>query len=111
MNITPDEARKLEETIEREFAHWANSTNCDLERLDNFYQLQQLSLLNALLSGDSFALMKTTKRKGSIYDLRVELIEADRVSTPDNETINPLFCGGVEKNKAGGKDDDPYLEL
>ena len=101
LNITPDEARKLEETIEREFAHWANSTNCDLERLDNFYQLQQLSLLNALLSGDSFALMKTTKRKGSIYDLRVELIEADRVSTPDKETVNPLFCEGVEKSEAG----------
>lgn len=101
IGITADEARKLEETIEREFAHWANSTNCDLERLDNFYQLQQLALLNSLLSGDSFALMKTTKRTGSIYDLRIELIEADRVSTPDQEMINPLFCEGVEKDKDG----------
>lgn len=101
LRITPEEARELEETIEWEFAHWANSTNCDLERLDNFYQLQQLALLNALLSGDSFALLKTTERKGSIYDLRIELIEADRVSTPDDKTIDPLFCGGVEKNKDG----------
>ena len=101
LGITPEEARKLEETIEREFAHWANSTNCDIERIDNFYQLQQLALLNALLSGDSFALMTTTKRTGSIYDLRIELVEADRVSTPDNETINPLFCEGVEKNANG----------
>lgn len=101
LGITSEEARKLEETIEREFAHWANSTNCDIERIDNFYQLQQLALLNALLSGDSFALMTTTKRTGSIYDLRIELVEADRVSTPDNETINPLFCEGVEKNANG----------
>lgn len=101
LGITPEEARKLEETIEREFAHWANSTNCDIERIDNFYQLQQLALLNALLSGDSFALMTTTKRTGSIYDLRIELVEADRVSTPDNETFNPLFCEGVEKNANG----------
>ena len=101
LGITEQEARELEETIEREFAHWANSTNCDLERLDNFYQLQQLALLNALLSGDSFAIMSTTERTGSIYDLRIHLIEADRVSTPDNEAINPLFCEGVEKNKAG----------
>lgn len=101
LGITSEEARKLEETIEREFAHWANSTNCDIERMDNFYQLQQLALLNALLSGDSFALMTTTKRTGSIYDLRIELVEADRVSTPDNETINPLFCEGVEKNASG----------
>lgn len=101
LKITPDEARELEEKIELEFAHWANSTNCDIERLDNFYQLQQLALLNTLLSGDSFALMKTTKRTGSIYDLRIELIEADRVSTLDNKTIDPLFCEGVEKNNAG----------
>ena len=101
LGISSEEARKLEETIEREFAHWANSTNCDIERIDNFYQLQQLALLNALLSGDSFALMTTTKRTGSIYDLRIELVEADRVSTPDNETINPLYCEGVEKNANG----------
>lgn len=101
LKITPEQARELEETIEREFAHWADSTNCDMERLDNFYQLQQLALLNALLSGDSFALMKTTKRTGSIYDLRIELIEADRISTPDTERVNPLFCEGVEKNEDG----------
>lgn len=101
LKITSEQARELEENIEREFAHWADSTNCDMERLDNFYQLQQLALLNALLSGDSFALMKTTKRTGSIYDLRIELIEADRISTPDTEKVNPLFCEGVEKNKDG----------
>lgn len=101
LGITSEEARRLEDNIEREFAHWANSTNCDAERIDNFYQLQQLALLNALLSGDTFALMTTTKRVGSIYDLRIELIEADRVSTPDQERINPLFCEGVEKNADG----------
>lgn len=31
LKIEPEEARELEETIEREFAHWADSTNCDLE--------------------------------------------------------------------------------
>lgn len=101
LGITADEARELEEKIEREFAHWANSVNCDLERLDNFYQLQQLALLNTLLSGDSFALMTTTSRVGSIYDLRIKLIEADRISTPDNKTIDPLFCEGVEMNTDG----------
>lgn len=101
LKIPSEQARELEETIEREFAHWADSTNCDMERLDNFYQLQQLALLNALLSGDSFALMKATKRAGCLYDLRIELIEADRISTPDKERVNPLFCEGVEKNADG----------
>lgn len=101
LGITEEEARSLEKTIEKEFAYWAEGLDCDLERLDNFYQLQQLVLLNALLSGDAFAVMTETERKNSIYSLRINLVEADRVSTPDNQVVNPLFCEGVEKNKTG----------
>lgn len=101
LGITEEQARNLEKTIEREFVYWAESLDCDLERLDNFYQLQQLALLNALLSGDAFAVMAETKRAGSIYSLRINLIEADRVSTPDSQVANPLFCEGVEKNTSG----------
>lgn len=101
LKLTEEQARDLEAAIEREFALWAESTDCDLERLDNFYELQQLAFLNELLSGDVVSLLPTTKRMGSIYDLRIQLIEADRLCTPDSETINPLITGGVEKNKYG----------
>ncbi len=101
LGITEEQARELETTIEREFSLWAESSNCDLERLDNFAELQQLAFMNELLSGDVIALLPTTKRTGSIYDLRIQLIEADRLSTPDSETINPLITGGVEKNQQG----------
>lgn len=101
LKLTEEQARDLETAIEREFALWAESTDCDLERLDNFYELQQLAFLNELLSGDVVSLLPTTKRKGSIYDLRIQLIEADRLCTPDSETINPLITGGVEKNRYG----------
>ena len=49
--ITSQQARELEEKIENEFALWADSTTCDLERLDNFYELQQLTFINWLISG------------------------------------------------------------
>lgn len=101
LHITENQARELEMTIEREFSLWADSTNCDLERMDNFYELQQLAFLNELLSGDVVALLPTTKRVGSVYDLRIQLVEADRLCTPDSETINPLITGGVEKNQYG----------
>lgn len=101
LGITEEEARALEMKIEREFALWAESTDCDLERIDNFFQLQQLAFMNALLSGDCFAILPTTKRKGSVYSLRVGLIEADRVSTPSGKLHDPLFCEGVEKNEEG----------
>lgn len=101
LRMTEDQARELETAIEREFSLWADSTDCDLERLDNFYELQQLVFLNELLSGDVIALLPTTKRAGSVYDLRIQLIEADRLCSPDSETINPLVTGGVEKNQCG----------
>lgn len=101
LKLTEEQARDLETVIEREFALWAESTDCDLERLDNFYELQQLAFLNELLSGDVVSLLPTTKRKGSVYDLRIQLVEADRLCTPDSETINPLITGGVEKNQYG----------
>lgn len=101
LHMTENQARELEAAIEREFSLWADSTDCDLERIDNFYELQQLAFLNELLSGDVIALLPTTERAGSVYDLRIQLIEADRLCTPDSETINPLITGGVEKNKYG----------
>lgn len=101
LHLTEEQARELETVIEREFSLWADTQDCDLERIDNFFELQQLAFLNELLSGDVIALLPTTKRTGSVYDLRIQLIEADRLCTPDSETINPLITGGVEKNQYG----------
>lgn len=99
--ITSQQARELEEKIENEFALWADSTTCDLERLDNFYELQQLTFINWLISGDVFVMLPTTQRPNMPYDLRIRLIEADRVSTPMAEKQNKLIIEGVEKNKQG----------
>lgn len=100
LGMSEDEARELERKIEQEFSLWADSTACDIERLDNFSELQQLAFLNWLMSGDVLVTLPTTKRPGMPYDLRVRLIEADRLSNPMGNT-NPLIIGGVEVNPAG----------
>ena len=101
LGMTEEEARALESKIEREFALWADSPACDLERLDNFYELQQLAFLNWLMSGDVIATLPVTKRVNMPYDLRICLIEADRLSNPDGDTSDPHIVGGVETNDAG----------
>lgn len=83
LGIEEEAARDLERKIEREFSLWADSTACDLERLDNFYELQQLAFLNWLMSGDVIATLPVTKRTNCPYDLRICLIEADRLSNPN----------------------------
>jgi lambda family phage portal protein len=100
LNINEEQARKLEKQIEREFELWADSTACDIERLDNFRELQQLAFLNWLMSGDVIVLLPTTKRVNMPYDLRIKLVEADRLSNPDGNANNNII-GGVETNDAG----------
>ena len=101
LGLTEEEAQKLENQIEREFALWAESEDCDLERHDNFYELQQLVYLNWLMSGDVFVLLPKTQRANAPYDLRLQLVEADRVSTPNDKSSNPHIVAGVETDKAG----------
>lgn len=100
LSVTEEEARKIESKIEREFALWADSPACDIERLDNFYELQQLAFLNWLMSGDVIITLPVTKRINMPYDLRINLIEADRLSNPYGNIDNKIV-GGVEVNEAG----------
>ena len=102
LGLTAEQARKLEKQIEREWAVWAESPDCDMARLDNFYELQQLAFVNWLASGDTLALLPVKKRVNQPYDLRVQLIEADRLSSPDNyDTFDNRIIGGIEVDEDG----------
>lgn len=102
LGMTAEQARQLEKQIEREWALWAESPDCDMARLDNFYELQQLAFMNWLESGDVIALLPTKKRINQPYDLRVQLIEADRISSPYNfDTFSNKIVGGVEVDRDG----------
>lgn len=102
LGLTEDEAQEWEANTEREWRLWAETIDCDAERRQTFYQLQSLVLLSALMSGDVFVTMPIIKRKGSVYDLRIGLIEADRVCNPLGVTpANANILGGVEIGKYG----------
>lgn len=97
LGMKPDKVQQLEKKIAREWALWAESPDCDMSRLDNFYELQQLAFLNWLASGDTLALLPVKPRINQPYDLRVQLIEADRLSSPNNfDTYDNQIVGGVE---------------
>lgn len=101
LGLSEDEAREWEENTEREWRLWAESVDCDAERKQTFYQLQSLTLMSAIMSGDVFVTLPIIKRPGSIYDLRVGLIEADRVCNPQDRQTNANVLGGVEVGKYG----------
>lgn len=96
LGLSREQADQWEKTAEKEFAIWADSKWCDALRLNNLYELQQLALISWLMNGDGWAIIKNDNVKPWMpYSLRLHLIEADRVSTPNiiqgqNSRLNGL---------------------
>lgn len=83
LGLTREQAEELQGKIIREFALWADTPDCDADGVGNFYKLQQLAYMGFLMNGDSFALLPFKEREGNPYATRVQIIEADRVCSPD----------------------------
>lgn len=103
LNMTEDAATEWQTKVEQEFRLWADSTECDITRTQNFYGLQNLAFRSALESGDVLALLPMVEKKNSRipYTLRVQLIEGDRLCNPMFRLNTETFCGGVEMDDNG----------
>lgn len=115
LNMTEDQADEFAENVEREFRLWAASADCDITRTQNFYGLQSLAFRSFMESGDTFALLPMLDRKTGPYQLKIQLIEADRIDipggtlagigiqnlTPDSKDTKNKIIGGVEIDSNG----------
>jgi lambda family phage portal protein len=110
-------AEKWQRRTEDEFALWAEKKRaCDATGINDFYSMQQLALVSWLVSGDVFVLLKRySPTRLMPYSLRLHLIEADRIATPNegsdwlgsfttlgkNKNSGNLIFDGVEVDKNG----------
>lgn len=104
LGITREQASKIERQIEREFSLWANDKySCDIAASCNFYEMQALAFLAMLMSGDCFILLPTLKREGNVYQLKMQLVESDRVTNPDMSKVDPKkdILEGIECDNYG----------
>ena len=83
LGMSDDQAEAFQTQVMREFYLWADTPLCDAERIDNFWKLQQLTFLSYLMNGDAFVLLGFKEAPGMPYGLRIRLIEADRICSPD----------------------------
>ena len=104
LGLPGDGANKLQREILRRWEYFAESTECDMRRRDDFYNLQQLAFRSAIESGDAFAALAYQERPGSDIDLRIQLIEADCVANP------PAYAGIYNRDADifGGVEVDEY---
>ena len=106
LGMLPEAAKQWQRAAEAEFRVWASKPqNCDALGLNNFSGLQQLALTAWLMSGDVFALFKRYEPTAlNPYSLRVHLIEADRICTPDEYggfSLLNLSAGEIPPGKPG----------
>ena len=102
LGIGREDAEKLERKILKEFSFWAEKTFCDSADQNNFYELQQIAFNDLMRNGEAFALIKYSDKTSYMpYQLRIKLIEADRISTPGS--IDGGYFGYDKRLKNGNK--------
>ena len=89
LGMSAEDARNWNRKTKAEFELWASDLSCDFYGRNNFYELQRIAYINELVDGDCFCLFRRRLPKNDVpYSLKLQLIEAGRVS-------NPLNGGGV----------------
>lgn len=101
LGMSEEQAQEWQNIAEQEFRLWAESRQCDFMRQLTFTGLQRLTYHSKKTAGDVFVLMPWVQRPGVPYDLRLQLIEADRVCNPNDFQDTDEIAGGIERNRDG----------
>jgi len=102
LRMTPEAVKLWKSQVLRLWETFAKTPNCDCARRDNFYELTRLVFRSQLESGDVFVTMPRFDRRNAPFSLKIQVIEADCVATPEgkerieHEMLGNDVLGGVE---------------
>jgi len=102
LNMTEDEADAWEAQTEREWRLFAESHDCDVTRTNTFREITRTVYRQAKENGDVFIALPRRPKLGHFpYDLRLQMVEADRVCNEDNKPDTDRLAGGIETDEYG----------
>ena len=101
LGLTDEEADAWERVAEREWRMFWESKECDLARTLTGTDLTRQVYQQTKENGDVFVLLPKVTRKNSVYSLRLQVVEADRVCNKDNAPDSETLSGGIEKDAHG----------
>jgi lambda family phage portal protein len=107
LGMESDDVKRFKDQVLRLWESFAESPNCDCYRRDNFYELQRLAFRAQLESGDCFVTFPRFERHSAPFLLKVQVVEADCVMTPEgqerveHEALGNDVLGGVEISEWG----------
>ncbi|WP_297489148.1 phage portal protein [uncultured Cetobacterium sp.] len=100
IGISQEEAEELEDRLESLWEYWAESTECDYNRMKNFYQLQALAMTSKLVDGEAFAVMPYKSNLKEAFELKVRLLDSANCVSP-NGSDSDTIVKGVETDPEG----------
>lgn len=97
--ITEDVANKFNYQAERAWRNWIDKADAQLRM--NFYELQALAFRAMFADGEVLAVARSSEKYGRMIPLCFEIIEIDRLETPQPEMSNPKIRNGIEFDEEG----------
>lgn len=104
LNLSVEQARAWESKTKQEFELWSENVECDFYRRNTFRELQRIAFLNQLTDGDCACLFRRKiSSSDNPYSLRLQLIEAQRISNPIAEKNIYSALNSVEMAKGNSR--------
>ena len=98
-SINEKTAAAFNARAERGFRLWAKKS--DKRLISNFNELLRIAEGSLLRDGEVLAIGRESKRKGRVIPYCIELLEADRLSSPMEEINNPRIRNGIRYDDEG----------
>ncbi len=102
LGLSDEQADAWQRKAEAIFMQAADKSHWDVERKQNFWQQQATVQRSMKERGDAFAVRRYKPRAGKKLGLAVQLVEADRVSTPTGGNyVDRDIRAGCERDEDG----------
>lgn len=108
LGIDDESIENLEDRIEKEFNLWAND-KIEQSGLLDFNGVQELVYLTAMLNGECFVHLSYFKTEKNPYELKLSVIEPDRIKTPNDKSNDETVINGVQVDKETGRIKGYYI--
>jgi lambda family phage portal protein len=99
--MTTEQMDRFEQDAAELWWAWSDSTGCDIEASRRFRALSAQVFTSAWTDGDMLVIRRHVPRPDDVLSLKLQLIEADRLSTPDHLKHDPRVIDGIERDDNG----------
>lgn len=99
--MTAKRARELQKTYKAEWQNFSQSRYFDADGEDHFHLQTKLIYDSKSLSGSGVAIPMWKERPGTVYRTCLKIIDAARLSNPEEKEDTPTLASGVERDASG----------